>query len=240
MQLSLDKNPIAWLQQFSWKHRIIKWGLCLAFVVVLCEAPIFKIEIADLAGWLLPVLAVTMTFSGINGFLEEKRSGALELILVTPLSVNQIILGRVQGLWKQFLPAALVLVALDTGNFWVDFLYRMLSQPLEAWNFRQHILNWFSNQEDRYIPIRLVLICVFLVLPFCATYFALRVKNLIVAAMLTWIALGIPPFLALNFSYLVGVSNSAFVFMLLLSSFGLIWVVTFLLDHSLSRRIYSF
>ena len=64
-----------------------------------------------------PLLFLTivagMTFAGVNSFAEEKRSGALELILVTPIPINQIILGRVRGVWEQFLPAALILGSLD-------------------------------------------------------------------------------------------------------------------------------
>jgi ABC-type Na+ efflux pump permease subunit len=45
--------------------------------------------------------------------LQEKKSGALELILVSPLTVDQIVFGRVWGLWKLFLPALLVAVGSD-------------------------------------------------------------------------------------------------------------------------------
>jgi ABC-type transport system involved in cytochrome c biogenesis permease component len=50
-------------------------------------------------------MVAAYTYAGVNGFLQEKKSGALELILVSPISVNQIIFGRVWGLWKQFLPS---------------------------------------------------------------------------------------------------------------------------------------
>ena len=116
---------------------------------------------------LLLILAGVYTFVGVSGFLEEKRSGALELILVTPISVNKLIFGRVWGLWKQFLPAALILAAF--------ILYNESSSP---------------RQNDAAVEFSLV--CGFFTLPVFATYFALRVKNLIVAAVLTWIALWLP------------------------------------------------
>jgi hypothetical protein len=69
----------------------------------------------------------------------------------------------------------------------------------------------------------------------------LRFKNLIVAAVLTWIALLLPPFIA-------GASNGIepdgsaglFCFLLLYANLVLVLLVTFRLRHSLSRRIYSF
>jgi hypothetical protein len=36
MRATLEWNPIAWLQQYSWQARVSKWGLCLAIVVIEC------------------------------------------------------------------------------------------------------------------------------------------------------------------------------------------------------------
>jgi hypothetical protein len=84
-----------------------KWGLCLAFLLVEWAARNAGEAARETAHKALAAhAAITCTFVGVSGFLEEKRSGALELILVTPLSVNKLIWGRVWGLWKQFLPAA--------------------------------------------------------------------------------------------------------------------------------------
>jgi hypothetical protein len=94
------------------------------------------------------------------------------------------------------------------------------------------------------------LACVFLTLPIFATYFALRVKNLIVAAVLTWVALCLPPVFTTvfmdQFSQLLESAKTVSGFLLLGSSaFFFLYVVfallaCFLLRHSLSRRIYSF
>jgi ABC-type transport system involved in multi-copper enzyme maturation permease subunit len=212
---SLDRNPIAWLQQYSWKARLVKWGLCLAFIVV--ESMALRgnpHNFETVQTMLLLILAGAYTFVGVNSFLAEKRSGALELILITPISVNKIIFGRVWGLWKQFLPAALILAFCDNAA------------PVRPY--------------DYFLP-RFMIACGFFALPFCATCFALRFKNLIVAAVLTWIALLLPPFIA-------GASNGIepdgsaglFCFLLLYANLVLVLLVTFRLRHSLSRRIYSF
>jgi hypothetical protein len=86
----------------------------------------------------------------------------------------------------------------------------------------------------------------FLNLPVFATYFALRVKNLIVAAVLTWLALLLCPYFAFSlhafFAALLNQSTAGDSPYLdvLLSNAGFAYLACFLLWHSLSRRIYSF
>src|SRR5581483_6111587 len=116
-QRTLDRNPIIWLQQYSWKSRIVKWFLFLGLLPLCIGA-----SLPGQGAWvdrdllfivLLVVFACGYAYAGVSGFMEEKRSGVLEMILVTPVSTNQIIFGRSWGLWMQFLPAALVL-----GGMW--------------------------------------------------------------------------------------------------------------------------
>ena len=232
MQRTLDRNPIAWLQQYSWKARLGKWGLCLAFLLIEYAAASAGENARETTQEaLLLTLAGVYTFAGISGFLEEKRSGALELLLVTPISVNKIIFGRVWGLWKQFLPAGLVFA----GSFaeW-------------RWNGRYSFHFVFYGG----VPAPFTLACGFLALPVFATYFALRVKNLIVAAVLTWIALFLPFFaLFLPFFFLLShwvrfyysyPTDTGFIIAIFFSYAAFALLACFLLRHSLSRRIYSF
>ena len=102
-------EPIAWLQQYSWKARLSKWGLCLAFLLVEVAARNADEERLNNPSGVAADAGRDYTFGGVSSFLEEKRSGALELLLVTPIPVNKLIFGRVWGLWKQFLPAGVVL-----------------------------------------------------------------------------------------------------------------------------------
>jgi ABC-type Na+ efflux pump permease subunit len=184
---ALDRNPIAWLQQYSWKARTAKLVLCLAFVLAATVFVRGNTHDYDKFGsttahWLVLIIAAGMTFAGINSFAEEKRSGALELILVTPLSVNQIIFGRVLGVWKQFLPAAVMLAFFDTARLWItgDLKFSWLLDS-GGWNF---LLD--------HLPERLLVVCGFITLPVIALYFTLRVRNSIVAAVLAWAALLVP------------------------------------------------
>ena len=175
MRRTLEWNPIAWLQQYSWKARVSKWGLCLLFLLLECVVidGSQPYNIGGLVTALLLILAAACTFAGVNGFLQEKKSGALELILVSPLSVNQIIFGRVWGLWKQFLPSLILLagsdiavqVMLPHGNFWYGY----------DWD-----RDWsMIGMKD------LEIVAIYLTLPMVATCFALSAKNLFVASALT-------------------------------------------------------
>jgi ABC-type Na+ efflux pump permease subunit len=218
-QRALDRNPIAWLQQYSWKARLSRWGLCLAFLLTLYASLTLsgRTHAHDsLLLLLLLILAGCYSFVGVSGFLEEKRSGALELLLVTPLAAERIIFGRAWGLWKQFLPAGLVLAGF--------YLHAELSQRGEA---------------D--LPLLVVLGCGFLTLPVFATYFALRVKHLLVAAVLTWAALFLPLIFALAAAQALTAGRPEFVPHFVLFANGAFALLACgLLRHSLSRRIYSF
>lgn len=218
-QRTLDWNPVAWLQQYSWKARLSKWGLCLVFIVL---AGVAKPDEDSFVVFMLLLMAALYTFVGVSGFLEEKRNGALELLLVTPLSINKLIFGRVWGLWKLFLPAGIVF-----SGAWV------------AWRTSE-----LPNQSFDDLEIECVVACCFFALPVFATYFALRVKNVLLAAVLTWAALAVPALLVDEFYALFAGSDkiaSAFVLPVECLSYGAFALLAcFLLKHSLSRRIYSF
>jgi len=241
---TLDRNPIAWLQQYSWKVRLIKWVLCLAFVLGATAAATdwqggFGFGYFIQQSFLL-ILAGGMTFAGINSFAEERRSGAVELILVTPISVNQIIFGRLWGIWKQFLPAALMLTIVIVGRHWVsgDLKFGAFFDARIAYLIQEFFPGWF------------VAFSRFIALPAFTLYFALRVKNQIVAATLAWAVLFLPyVFIELFMPalHLLGLNPVPHdipevwqFFAGGLADLALAAVACLLLRHSLSHRIYSF
>jgi ABC-type transport system involved in multi-copper enzyme maturation permease subunit len=261
MRETLEWNPVAWLQQYSWKARLSKWGLCLGLVLIECAASTGSAtDLADAQSLMVLVLAAAFTFVGVNSFLTEKKSGALELLLVTLVTPNEIIRGRVWGLWKQFLPAALTLLLLQ---LFADYLVNMSAPSFQSTLFQS---TWLSLQYSGgrgniwkvlgfdpgtgYSPIDdsafhvFVVAVGFLTLPVFATYFALRVKNLIVAAALTWLALFLCLFFAISLhafvSVFVGDLPDDLYVEVLLSNLAFALLACFLLSHSLSRRIYSF
>jgi hypothetical protein len=85
------------------------------------------------------------------------------------------------------------------------------------------------------------LVCGFLALPVLATYFALRVKNLLVAAVFTWAGLWIAALFALTAAELVRATGLASFTLLSFASNGAFALLAGVrLRHSLSRRLYAF
>ena len=56
-------------------------------------------------------LMMAVAASAAGSFHRERETGFLELLLVSPLNEQQILGGRLRGLWSQFMPAVLLLVA---------------------------------------------------------------------------------------------------------------------------------
>ncbi len=246
MGRALERNPVAWLQQYSWKARVGKWGLCAG--LMLAESWLILWPSESSAWWsgmqemyqmqlaLVSVAAAMFTFAGVNSFLNEKRNGALELLLVTPISVNKIIAGRAWGLWKQFLPAGLTLLF---GEIAVLSLGATASPH---WAMGRGD-SWFVTDEWL---LRLFFCAnAFVALPVFATYAALRLKNLAGAAALTWVGIAL---VGATFGLVWSTADATvgevpfptICGLMAAINGGFIELAFFLLRHSLSRRIYAF
>ncbi len=107
----LTDNPIGWLHLRTTSARLTKWLWSLA----VCSGGFYMYS-ARVGGTEILALALScgMAFAAAGSFHRERESGAMELILVAPLSVGQIIRGRIRGLWSQFLPAIAALAAVKT------------------------------------------------------------------------------------------------------------------------------
>jgi hypothetical protein len=106
------------------------------------------------------------------------------------------------------------------------------------WRFGRDFLYDFP-----FLPISSVVASIYLSLPIFTTYFALRVKNMIVAAILTWLAVIVSlSFGALFVGMITGGDESNFQEALgpFLGILSFTLVTCFLLRHSLSQRLYSF
>ncbi|MDB6109029.1 MAG: hypothetical protein JWR69_779 [Pedosphaera sp.] len=105
---ALDSNPIAWLQEYSWTARLTKWGW---FIIILFAELIVVPGRLEFQAWLTAILALGAALSAVSSFRRERQTGMLEILLVTPLSARQLILGRLFGICAHFIPAATVLIA---------------------------------------------------------------------------------------------------------------------------------
>ena len=115
LRRKLEHNPIGWLEQRTWSGRIVTWAWLAVMVsfysVVFSAQYAFRLleGVQLLMAWALMGI---MAASAAGSFQRERESRVLELLLVSPMSVGQIISGRLRGLWGQFLPAMVLLVAL--------------------------------------------------------------------------------------------------------------------------------
>lgn len=124
-------HPIAWLQEYSWTARLAKWGWC-ALALVGEVVVLVAITVAGrdqgyhflLAG----TVVMGMALAGANSFRTERLSGAMELLLVTPLTPLQLITGRLWGIWVHFFPAVAIIAFL-----WLGTGPLTKGHPEEAW-----------------------------------------------------------------------------------------------------------
>ena len=132
---ALARNPISWLQQYSLSARLTKWGWCLFIVIAECVLVTGWSEMSDAQLYLAAALLGGVAFAASSSFRQDRESGALELLLVTPLRAWQLMTGRLLGLWIQFFPAAVVLLSswffaarfLNVGRVWFEEV------PMEFW-----------------------------------------------------------------------------------------------------------
>lgn len=175
---TLDRNPIAWLQEYSWTARLTKWG----WVIVIFAGEFVAMLSGRFYTWqqrLALLLGLGMAFSGAWSFRRERQSGALELLLVTPLKARHLLGGRIWGLWCHFFPALAILFV-----FWT-------LTPFARRGHQPEII-WLHA-------------AIFLTLPFIGLYFSLWRAHFLVAWVLTiGIAILAPRFLFQLISGLTG------------------------------------
>jgi ABC-type transport system involved in cytochrome c biogenesis permease component len=122
MRHSLECNPIGWLETRSWTGRITAWiwlAIMISFSTMLAYWAAIDRGAFYIFDALMWMLLVSIAYVAAGSFRRERETGAMELILVTPLSENQIISGRLRGLWNHFLPTfvlwAAVVIYLSTA-----------------------------------------------------------------------------------------------------------------------------
>jgi hypothetical protein len=216
---TLDRNPVAWLQEYSWTARLTKWGWLIAAIfaefVVLAGT-----DILNSPTWQLLVtvtLGLGVSFSAVRSFRREHEIGVLELLLVTPLSGLQLLRGRLWGICCHYLPAIAVLLVGWDGD---------------------RILNSKAYSSD---PLALILPnpLAFVAIMIVGLYLSLGRMNFFIAWLLTWtIAFLIPNLLALSLVPLAGVHKMTAV--VLASAFQGVLAVSmwFLLNRKMRLRAF--
>ncbi len=114
----LDESPTFWLGSRNRLKPVIVWGvlgiLGMLWLWGLVENPNDWMDegVHIITGLILTtVLKIWLAIEAAHRFNHDRQSGALELLLSTPLEVSEIIRGQFQALKRQFLwPTMLVLV----------------------------------------------------------------------------------------------------------------------------------
>jgi ABC-type transport system involved in multi-copper enzyme maturation permease subunit len=111
----LEINPVLWLLDDSRRMRWVAWVLALAGAAVLLSTPAkLGPAAAPAAGFLVwPFYFLLKVFFAIQAcrfFSEARRTGALELLCCTPLTMRTIIQGQWMALRRVFLWPVIVLL----------------------------------------------------------------------------------------------------------------------------------
>jgi ABC-type Na+ efflux pump permease subunit len=172
---TLDRNPMAWIQEYSWTARLTKWGWLVALLVVEFVALTNFESNSGLIRQPLVISALSLgvAFSAVGSFRREQATGLLELLLVTPLSVRQLLGGRVWGICCHYLPALAVV--------WVGWIGDRFLNP----NLRTDPLMAAVSPN----PLTFVLLVVI------GLYLSLGRLNFFLAWLLTWIIAFVAPIL---------------------------------------------
>src|SRR5438034_1810798 len=172
----LTRNPIGWLQQYSWSARLVKWGWCLGIVLLECVLVTDRSlsNVWDGQYLLASLLILGVAFTASGSFRQECQTGAMELLLVTPLKVPQILRGRIRGVWGQFLPATVVLA--------LAWLWLLKDASLFAgYDYRADTLYWQAFS----IVLPLFFVSSFLLLPGIGLLFSMQRLHFVGAWLLT-------------------------------------------------------
>ena len=206
MRRKLEHNPIGWLEQRSWSGRLVTWGW-FAVMISVYSAAFNNTDVSRsldiLQKFMAWLLLGIMSVTAAGSFQRERETGVLELLLVSPMSVGQIIGGRLRGLWGQFLPAFFVLL--------VIWLYLGTIFPAEQ---AAPGVMWFFCGS-------------FLSLPVIGLYYSLRRANFI-SAFLSTVLMGVAIPYGLQLIFKLGLQ-----FFVSINTFGFPGVAGFRGDNTL-------
>jgi ABC-type transport system involved in multi-copper enzyme maturation permease subunit len=112
----LDQNPVLWLVASRSGMRWRVWALSLGSAaivlsIILAGHEVWTLTVASIVFALLGfIFKILVAFEATRFFVEARRSGALELILSTPLTSREIIRGQWLALKRVFLWPLIVFV----------------------------------------------------------------------------------------------------------------------------------
>ena len=144
----LRQNPMAWLQEYSWSSRVIKWGLCALVLGVDTMLAIHfsggvynSTRILSVQEDLARLVLLCAALGAVQSFRQERRTGLWELILVSDLKPRQILWGRCYGVLAQYLPAVFIITLMFWLNYYEQLWHAPIYSRIPVWNC------WLSIQS---------------------------------------------------------------------------------------------
>lgn len=149
----LDKNPVSWLEGRGWLQPRVLWTLILGslvyWVVANQYAPQKLPDDTDIVFWPLwahYILCVWIAIQAPRRLADDKQSGALELLVCTPLQPREILAGIMRMMRRRFGSALLGLLALDA------FIACAFFNVRGGWN------GFLKDKDDRLMAICAVIV----------------------------------------------------------------------------------
>jgi len=167
MKRQLNRNPVGWLERRRWTSRVAAWGWLGVFALGYTAFYLNfsdRHQVNELNSLMSNGLMVAMALVSSASFRRERETGVMELLLTTPLTPEQIVRGRLFGLWIQFLPSVVTLVFMA--------------------GFSGLILNWtapFSSLLQQAWYSGVYYVCV----PVCGLWLSLALRHYILSVLLT-------------------------------------------------------
>ena len=123
----LNANPVTWLIHrdggADWLFRVFALIFVMAIaLVLLVDHSFLGMTFASSATWIFGlILKVRIAFMACEFFVNARRSGAMEMLLGTPLTNKQIISGQWAALRRSFLwPVCVVIVGQLVVLYWMQ------------------------------------------------------------------------------------------------------------------------
>src|ERR1051325_2474885 len=206
----LVENPFHWL---ATRDRLQAAGVWIAVVPLFCAwLSLFAGSFAMTRGiwqmWfslsllaafgLHQALKIATAFEACRRLSEDRLSGALELLLVTPLTVGQILTGQSRALWRIFSAPMLLVFSANVALFWRIMFFKRQDLPPEA----------IATFSAALLGGGLLLLLDFRALGWVGMSLAVQGKRYHRALLGTLARVMLGPWLAIFFTFLLGSSGA--------------------------------
>jgi hypothetical protein len=124
----LARNPVSWLEGRDRLQERMLWAIILGSAIFLAIRYVHSRRAWPDGEWLILwpvfaqyVLCLWIAIQAPRRLADDKQSGALELLLCTPITPREVVRGSMGALRRRFGRAMAALVALDAFIFFVHF-----------------------------------------------------------------------------------------------------------------------